>query len=133
MTGDTWIALVVAVGSLGGLAGVLTWYSQRKREPVHVDNLIVEGAKEVVVMQREQLVSMRQDIARLYEQITAERETRERETEMLWVRLTGAYSYVEVLRDHIVSAAPPPPPPYPAGWQTPGPWHMPTPAPRNDN
>ena len=127
MTAAAWIGLVAAIVGGSGLTGLLTYLSQRKREPVAVGNLMLEGAQVAVALQTDVLTAARQDIARLYEQVQAERATREREVEVLWQRLTGAYSYVEALRDHILQQAPPPPPPYPADWQAPGPWSMPTP------
>ena len=121
MTGAAWIALITAVVGSGGAAALLTLWSQRRREPVHVDNLIVEGAQTAVALQSEVLTAMRQDIAHLHAQLQAERATREREVEVLWARLSGAYDYVEVLRDHITQQQPPPPPAYPTDWRAPGP------------
>ena len=124
----TWITLIVGVASSGALVGALTWWSARKKAPVEVDNLVIEGAKGVVGMQGDLLTAMREDIARLRDQMAQERATREREMDALWDQLRIAVEHAVTVHDWIEGGMRPPPPPRPPWAVRHDPLHMPTPA-----
>ena len=122
----TWVTLVAGVVSSGTLVGVLTWWSARQKTPVEVDNLIVAGAKETVGMQGDLLAAMREDIARLRDQMDEERATREREMDALWEQLRIAVEHAVIVHDWIEGGMRPPPPTRPSWAVRPDPLHMPT-------
>ena len=124
----TWVTLIAGVVSSGTLVGVLTWWSTRKKTPVEVDNLIVAGAKETVGMQGDLIAAMREDIARLRDQMAEERATREREMDALWDQLRIAVEHAVIVHDWIEGGMRPPPPTRPSWAVRPDPLHMPTPA-----
>ena len=123
----TWAALIAGVLSSGTVVGLLTWWSARRKAPVEVDNLVIEGAKGVVGMQSDLLAAMREDIARLRDQIAHERQTREREMAALWEQLRIAVEHAVVVHDWIEGGMRPPPPMRPSWAVRPDPLHMPTP------
>lgn len=124
----TWVTLVAGVVSSGALVGVLTWWSARKKTPVEVDNLVIEGAKGVVIMQGDLLAAMREDIARLRDQMAEERATREREMDALWEQLRIAVEHAVTVHDWIEDGMRPPPPTRPSWAVRPDPLHLPAPA-----
>ena len=124
----TWVTLIAGVVSSGTLVGVLTWWSTRQKTPVEVDNLIVAGAKETVGMQGDLIAAMREDIARLRDQMAEERATREREMDALWDQLRIAVEHAVIVHDWIEGGMRPPPPTRPSWAVRPDPIHMPTPA-----
>ena len=123
----TWATLIAGVVSSGALVGVLTWWSARKKAPVEVDNLVVEGAKGVVGMQGDLIAAMREDIARLRDQMAEERATREREMDALWEQLRIAVEHAVTVHDWIEGGMRPPPPTRPSWAVRPDPIHMTTP------
>ena len=124
----TWVTLIAGVVSSGTLVGVLTWWSTRQKTPVEVDNLIVAGAKETVGMQGNLIAAMREDIARLRDQMAEERATREREMDALWNQLRIAVEHAVIVHDWIEGGMRPPPPTRPSWAVRPDPLRMPTPA-----
>lgn len=108
MTPALWVALVTAVLGTIGASGAVTAWVQRRREPVAVDNLVVDGAKDVVALLRDEVARLSGEVKALRDEGTEDR----RQIEALHAQIAtmhDATAHLADVWDWIDAGQPPPP------------------------